>query len=172
MRPHLESIELQDERRQRQPQIIQFFNASVVSVLHAEVACGLRRALSRLPRRVDIPPAGTPGASTRPLTGGNGRRCVDAGNERFGFRSPMNHGQLQHSHALSFTEQCHQHAASIRKLDRIMVPIRRMLICDAELSHAETGFPRPDPPIVVSDVFGECQFGTGQHADRDFGLSF
>jgi hypothetical protein len=46
MRPHFESIELQDERRQRQPQIIQFFDPGVVPVLHGDFACGLRRALS------------------------------------------------------------------------------------------------------------------------------
>src|SRR6202008_5197620 len=97
-----------------------------------------------------------PGASTRPLTDGDGRRYVDAGNGRSGFCSPLNHGQLQYSHALPFTEQRYQHAASIRKFDRIMVPIRHMLIGDAEFSHAETGFPRPNPSVVVSDVFGEC----------------
>jgi hypothetical protein len=170
MRLHFESIEVQDERRHRQPQIIQFFDPGVVPVLHGEFACGLRRAMSMgrgawTSRRLE------PGASTRPLTGGDGRRYVDAGNGRCGFNSPLNHGQLQHSHALPFTEQRHQHAASIRKFDRIMVPIRRMLIYDAEFSDAETGFLGPDPSVVVSDVLGECQFGSGQHADRDVGLS-
>jgi hypothetical protein len=36
MRPHFEGIELQDERRQRQPQIIQFFDPGVVAGLHGE----------------------------------------------------------------------------------------------------------------------------------------
>ena len=61
MRPHFESIEVQDERRQRQPQIIQFFNAGIVPVFHGEFAYGLRRTLSRSPPRVDIPSAETGG---------------------------------------------------------------------------------------------------------------
>jgi hypothetical protein len=46
MRPHLEGIEMQDERRQRQPQIIQFFGPGVVPVIHGGFTCGLRRVLS------------------------------------------------------------------------------------------------------------------------------
>jgi hypothetical protein len=34
--PHFEGIQLQDERRQRQLQIIQFFGSSVVPVFHDE----------------------------------------------------------------------------------------------------------------------------------------
>jgi hypothetical protein len=49
---------LQDERRQRQPQIIQFFNPGVVPVLHGECSLWFE-ARCRWPRRVDIPSAGT-----------------------------------------------------------------------------------------------------------------
>jgi hypothetical protein len=34
--PHFEGIQLQDERRQRQLQITQFFGSSVVPVFHVE----------------------------------------------------------------------------------------------------------------------------------------
>jgi hypothetical protein len=36
MGPHFEGIEMQHERRQREPQIIQFFGPGVIRVIHGE----------------------------------------------------------------------------------------------------------------------------------------
>jgi hypothetical protein len=169
MGPHFEGIEMQHERRQREPQIIQFFGPGVICVIHAGFACGSRRALSTDGARwhpvVDATPA-------RRSMGSDWHRRVDAGNRRRAFGGLLNHGQLQHAHMLSLTEQRYQHTASIRKFDRVMVPIRCPRICHREFSHAEIDFSRPNPSVVVSDVFGECQFSPGQHAHRDFGLLF
>src|SRR5436190_12104808 len=84
----------------------------------------------------------------------------------------LHHRQLEHRHALAFTEQRHQHMASVRKLDRIVVPIRYMRVDSGEFSDPEIDFTRPYPSVVVFDVFGERQFGPGKHTDRDVGLAF
>ena len=85
-------------------------------------------------------------------------------------RGLLNHRQLQHGCVLPFAEQRHQHLASIRKFDRVMVPMRNVLVRRAEFSHSEIDLSRPKPSAVVSDVFSECQFRSGQDADRDIGL--
>ncbi len=42
-RPHFEGVELQRERRQRQPQIIELFGSRVVAMTRSAVACGSMR---------------------------------------------------------------------------------------------------------------------------------
>lgn len=84
----------------------------------------------------------------------------------------MNHRQLQHGDALPFGELRHQHVASIRKFDCVMMTMRNIRIDLVEFPDSEIGHPGPNPPIVVSDVFGERQFGARKHADRYRGLAF
>jgi hypothetical protein len=84
----------------------------------------------------------------------------------------MNHGQLQHGHSLAFSELRHEHVASIWKFNRIMVTMRNIRVYRAEFPHAGIDGFGPDPSVVVSDIFGECQFGPRKHADRHTGLNF
>src|SRR5258708_27705765 len=112
------------------------------------------------------PPAGTSGA-TQITTSTDGQRLCRA---RLGgglgvFARLMNHRQLQHGCALALGELRHQHMASVRKFDRIMVAMRNVGVDLAEFSDPEIGDPGPDPPVVVSDVLGECQFGARKQAD-------
>ena len=86
--------------------------------------------------------------------------------------NPMHHGQLQHGGALPLTELCHQHTTSIREFDSIMVTMRNIRIDRAKFPDAEIDGFGPDPSVVVSDIFRECQFGPGKHADRYLGLLF
>src|SRR5258708_2273571 len=119
------------------------------------------------------PPAGTSGA-TQITTSTDGQRPCRA---RLGgglgvFARLMNHRQLQHGCALALGELRHQHMASVRKFDRIMVAMRNVGVDLAEFSDPEIGDPGPDPPVVVSDVLGERQFGARKQADRNRGLTF
>jgi len=84
----------------------------------------------------------------------------------------MHHGQLQHGNALPFTELRHQHTASIREFDGIMVTMRNIRIDRAEFPNPEIDRFGPDPSVVVSDILRECQLGPGKHADRYLGLLF
>ena len=84
----------------------------------------------------------------------------------------MRRGQLQHRSPLTLTQLGHEHMASVRKLDRVMVTMGDIRLNRAEFPNPEIDCFRPDPSIVVSDVFGERQFGPGQHADRHRGLIF
>jgi hypothetical protein len=52
------------------------------------------------------------------------------------------------------------------------VPLRDIGLYRAEFSHPEIDFPRPDPSVVVSNIFGERQFCAGKHADRDGRIAF
>jgi hypothetical protein len=175
IRSHFEGVELQGERRQRQPQIIQFLGPRVVPVIHDECR-RVRFSAGNIHRsHGGAPPAGTGGdihATTsvsvdgdRPCRGCLGSRVRVLGNL-------MNHRQLQHGRALPFTELRHQHVTSIWKFDRIMVTMRDIRIYRAEFPDAEIDGFGPDPSVVVSDIFGECQFGPRKHADRYLGLLF
>jgi hypothetical protein len=84
----------------------------------------------------------------------------------------MNHGQLQHGHSLAFSELRHEHVASIWKFNRIMVTMRNIRVYRTEFPNPEIGCSRPNPSVVVFDIFGECQFGPRKHADRYGGLTF
>jgi hypothetical protein len=53
-----------------------------------------------------------------------------------------------------------------------MMAMRNIRVDLAELPDPEIGHPRPDPPVVVSDVFGKRQFGARKHADRDGRVAF
>src|SRR3954452_18755395 len=75
------------------------------------------------------------------------------------FGGLLRHRQLQDGDALAFAKQCHEHLTSVRKLDRIVVPIRSVGIDVPELADAEIDYPRPDPPVIVSDVLGKREFG-------------
>lgn len=75
------------------------------------------------------------------------------------LRNLMNHGQLQHGYSLPFGELRHEHIASIWKFDRIMVTMRNVRVHYAEFPNTEIDCPRPNPSVVVSDIFGECQLG-------------
>jgi hypothetical protein len=79
---------------------------------------------------------------------------------------------LQHGRSLPLTEQRHQHVASIWKFDRVMVTMRNIRLYRAEFSHPEIDGFRPNPSILVFDIFGERQFGPWKHADRHSGLTF
>jgi hypothetical protein len=50
----------------------------------------------------------------------------------------MHYRQLQHSGALPFAELRHQHVASIREFDRIVMSMRNMRIDCAKFSDPET----------------------------------
>ena len=84
----------------------------------------------------------------------------------------LGHRQLQHGRALAFAKLRHQHMASVRKFDRVMVAIGHFGFDLVELADPPVGGSRPDPAVVVSDVLGERQFGAGKHADRHGGLAF
>jgi len=84
----------------------------------------------------------------------------------------MNHGQLQHGDSLPFRELRYEYIASIWKFDRIMVTMPNIWVYRAEFPHSEIGCPRRNPSVVVFDVFGEREFGSGKHADRDLGIAF
>ena len=88
------------------------------------------------------------------------------------LRNLMNHGQLQHGHSLAFSELRHEPVASIWKFNRIMVAMRNIRVYRAEFPNPEIGCSRPNPSVVVSDIFGECQFGPRKHADRHAGHNF
>src|SRR5512136_332103 len=85
-------------------------------------------------------------------------------------RSLLNHRQLQHGHALPFTELRHEHIVSIGKFDRIMMTMRKLRVHPAELSYPEIDGAGPDPSVVVFDILGERELGPRQHADRYRGL--
>jgi hypothetical protein len=114
-------------------------------------------------------------------TGGNIRETISTNGDgcwrrRFGsallvLRRLRNHGQLQHGYALPLTELRHQHIASIRKFDRIMVTMRNIGVYRTEFPDPEVDGSRPDPSVVVFDVLGERQFGPWKHADRHGGLA-
>src|ERR1700680_2219783 len=91
---------------------------------------------------------------------------------RSGVLRNLLNGHLQHGHSLPFTELRHQHVASIWKFDRIMVAMRNIRVDRAEFSYPEIDGFRPNPPVVVFDIFGERQFGPGKHADRYSGVAF
>src|ERR1700751_4288599 len=65
---------------------------------------------------------------------------------RYGMRDR----QLEHAHPLPFAEQGHQHMASIRKFDRVVVTIVNMRVNGVELSDTEIDRTGPDPAVVVS----------------------
>jgi hypothetical protein len=173
IRSHFEGVELQGERRQRQPQIIQFLGPRVVPVIHDECRAVQCRQCPSIARRRPAGPNrrglhATISVSVdgdRPCRGCPGSRVRVLGNL-------MNHRQLQHGRALPFTELRHQHVTSIWKFDRIMVTMRDIRIYRAEFPDAEIDGFGPDPSVVVSDIFGECQFGPRKHADRYLGLLF
>ena len=83
----------------------------------------------------------------------------------------LRHRQLQHGGALALAEQGNQHMGPIGKFDRIVVAMRDIRIDRAEFSHPRIDLPGPYPSVVVSDVLGECQFGSGKHADGDAGIA-
>jgi hypothetical protein len=95
------------------------------------------------------------------------RTCAGGQSRRF-----LNHRQLQHGGTLPLTELRYQHAAAIRKFDRIMVTMRNLWFYRSEFSDAKVDGFGPDPSIVVFDVFGERQFRAGKHADRYGGIIF
>ena len=99
------------------------------------------------------------------------RRARVAGGLRVG-RNLLNHRQLQHGHSLPFKELRYEHTASIWKFDRIMVAMRNVWVYRAEFPHSEVNPPRPKPSVIVSDSFGERQFGPRKHADRYRRLTF
>lgn len=78
----------------------------------------------------------------------------------------LNYRQLQHRNSLPFKELRHEHPASIREFDRIMVTIRNAWVYRAEFPHSEIDPSRPKPSVVVFDSFGERQFGPRKQADR------
>jgi hypothetical protein len=88
---------------------------------------------------------------------GDRRRRRRAGSGLRVLRSLMSHGQLQHGYSLPFGELRHEHIASIWKFDRIMVTMRNVRVHYAEFPHSEIDCPRPNPSVVVSDIFGERQ---------------
>src|SRR3954471_15182285 len=49
--------------------------------------------------------------------------------------------------------------------------MRNVRVDRAEFSDPETDLAGPDPAVVVFDVFGERQFGPGEHAYRDSGIA-
>jgi hypothetical protein len=53
-----------------------------------------------------------------------------------------------------------------------MVTMRNIRIDRAKFPDAEIDGFGPDPTVVVSDIFRECQLGPGKHADRYLGLLF
>jgi hypothetical protein len=119
------------------------------------------------------PPAGTGGDTGTAISihGGRGCRCGVGARSRV-LRSPMNHGQLQHGRTLPLSELCHEHRASIRKFDGIMVTMRHIRVDHAKFSHPEIGRARPDPSVVIFDVLVERQFGPRKQAHRHGGLTF
>ena len=52
-----------------------------------------------------------------------------------------------------------------------MVPIRNVAIDLVEFPDARIDRLGPDPTVVVSDVVGEREFGSRQHADRDIEIA-
>ena len=72
-------------------------------------------------------------------TNGYRRRRVCVGSGLRGvLRNVLNRGQLQHGHSLPLKELRHQHTASIRKFDRIMVTMRNIRVYRAEFPNSET----------------------------------
>ena len=67
---------------------------------------------------------------------------------------------------MAFAKLRHQHVASVRKLDRVMMTIVQFGVDLIELADPPVGGPCPDPAVVVSDVVGECELGARKHADR------
>src|SRR3954471_12949850 len=119
-----------------------------------------------------VPPAGSGEIPANISIGRQRRRCPGRESGLSAFGGLLRHRQLQDGDALAFAKQCHEHLTSVGKLDRIVVPIRSVGIDVPEFSDTEIDFPRPDPPVIVSDVLGEREFGPGQHADRDVRLAF
>jgi hypothetical protein len=68
---------------------------------------------------------------------GDARHCVGAGSGLRMLGNPIKHRQLQDGHALPFAELRHQHMASIRKFDRIMVTMRNIRVDLAEFPNPE-----------------------------------
>jgi hypothetical protein len=119
------------------------------------------------------PPVGTSGdISTAISIDGDRRRPGCAGSRLLGLDMLMNHGQLQHGRSLPFRKLRHQHIASIRKFDRIMVTVRNIRVDRAKLPHSEIDCSRPKPSAVVSDIFSERQFRSRKQADRNGGFTF
>src|ERR1700687_3108695 len=106
------------------------------------------------------PPAGTGGVIRTTISANGDRRpCRRFGSRLRVPRNLMNHRQLQHGYPLPFTELRHQHITSIWKFDRIMVAMRNVRVYRAEFAHSKIDRPRPNPSVVVFDVFGERQLG-------------
>jgi hypothetical protein len=154
MGPHLEGVELQCERRQRQFQLAQLLCAWVVFGIHGKPVVSLRIDRARVGYLL--------------VSGDRSRRRVMGGGAAYGL---LNHGKLQHGRTLSFAQQRHEHTASVRKFDRVVMPIWDVLVDRGEFSHLKIDLSRPNPPAVVFDILGERQFRARQHTDRDIGVA-